>query len=326
MPESLALPRIAVLLAVYNGMKFLPIQLQSILAQEGIDVHIWVSIDPSTDISETWLKEQAKQELRITILPTVLRYGRAALNFFRLLREVPFHDADYIALADQDDIWQPNKLLQAHTALSATGADGYSSNVTAFWEDGRHKAVVKSQAQRQWDFLFEAPGPGCTFVMEAAMALDIQRFIQKAPPSLYNVDFHDWFIYAYARSHGYHWHIDTCSHMLYRQHSNNQLGANTSWKSLWARATEVIQGRWMQQAKIIAQLIDWENHPIVTRWFHGQRIGYLLLATQSSQCRRRRRDQWLFACTCLWMACLPHRADISHINHDTSKNQSDSLE
>jgi rhamnosyltransferase len=287
---------------------------------------VWVSIDPSSDNSETWLIEQAKQEARITILPSVFKFGRAALNFFRLIREVPLQEVDYIALADQDDFWQPHKLLQAHTVLQATGADGYSSNVTAFWEDGKHQLIVKSQPQCQWDFLFESPGPGCTFVMRTAMALRIQELVQKSPVGLAHVDFHDWFFYAYARSHGYRWHIDTCSHMLYRQHSNNQLGANTSWKSLWTRAIEVIQGRWMQQAKMIAQLVGWENHPIVNRWFHGQRMGYLLLATQFSQCRRRRRDQWLFACVCLWMACLPQMADISHVNNDRSKNQSDSLE
>lgn len=314
MSTPLDSPRIAVLLAVYNGMKFLSAQLDSILNQAGVDIKVWVSIDSSADGSENWLIQKAILDPRITILPTGFKFGRAALNFFRLLREASLDGADYIALADQDDVWQTDKLLRAHTVLQSTGADGYSSNVTAFWEDGTQHLIVKSQPQRQWDFLFEAPGPGCTFVISIAMGLDIQRFIQNAPHSLQKVDFHDWLIYAYARSHGYQWHIDSYSGMLYRQHTHNQLGANTNLKSMWTRAMLVMQGHWLRQAKIIAQLIGWEHQPVVAQWFQGQRIGFLILATRFLQCRRRRRDQFLFAFSCIWMAFTPYKADRSSGN------------
>ena len=49
-------------------------------------------------------------------------------------------DSDDIALADQDDIWKEDKLEKAIQKLEQ-GFDGYSSNVQAFWEDGRKKTI-----------------------------------------------------------------------------------------------------------------------------------------------------------------------------------------
>ncbi|HBN14018.1 MAG TPA: glycosyl transferase, partial [Pseudohongiella sp.] len=43
------LQRVAVLLAAYNGMQWLPEQLDSILSQVGVDVTVYVSTDRSSD-------------------------------------------------------------------------------------------------------------------------------------------------------------------------------------------------------------------------------------------------------------------------------------
>lgn len=297
------IPSVLVLMAVYNGMAFAQEQVASILAQEGVEVRLLINVDASTDGSEAWAQALALHDARITVLPLGQRFGRAALNFFHLLKVMHLGKADYVALADQDDIWQKDKLLRAHHTLQATGAAGYSSNVTAFWPNGRQAIIVKSQPQRQWDFLFEAPGPGCTFVMRHALAQHVQAFIQQHEAQLRHIDFHDWLIYAIARAHHYGWHIDTCHHMLYRQHHHNQLGANTSLRSLWRRGQLVANGWWLQQAASIAHLVGLGQAPFVTLWSQGHRLGWLKLALQAKQCRRRPRDQWLFALACLWHAC-----------------------
>jgi hypothetical protein len=81
--------------------------------------------------------------------------GNANRNFQYLVREAPIGQADYVALSDHDDIWLPDKLRRAVDTLTATGADAYSSDVLAFWPDGREQPVVKSQPQRRY-----GPGPG----------------------------------------------------------------------------------------------------------------------------------------------------------------------
>jgi len=301
-------PRIGVLLAAYNGMDYLPAQMESILAQEGVDVSVLVSVDCSSDGTEAWVANMAAQNPRITLLPTGQRFGRAAPNFFHLLRQMPLDQVDYIALADQDDIWHSDKLLRAHQVLQNTQCVAYSSNVTAFWPDGREALIHKAQPQQPWDFLFEAPGPGCTFVLRHDFAVALQAAVHEQAQALAGIDFHDWLIYAWARAQGWRWHIDDQSHMRYRQHANNQLGANTGWQSLWQRAQQVRNGWWMGQARLVAQAIGWRQHPFVQPWYSGRRWGLIWLATHAWRCRRRRRDQWLFALSCLWLVCKPGRS------------------
>ena len=47
-------PRVAILLAAYNGMAFIAEQLQSILHQQGVDLRIFISVDLSTDDTYNW--------------------------------------------------------------------------------------------------------------------------------------------------------------------------------------------------------------------------------------------------------------------------------
>jgi rhamnosyltransferase len=93
--------------------------------------------------------------------------------------------------------------------LNAHQADGYSSNVTAFWSDGRPDMLIsKADPQRCWDHFFESAGPGCTYVLRTNMAIALQDCLRARPAEAARVYSHDWLIYAYARANGYRWHID----------------------------------------------------------------------------------------------------------------------
>ncbi len=301
-------PRVLVLLAAFNGTLFLPTQMESILAQQAVAVHVVLSIDRSSDGTEAWAVQLAQQNARVSVLPTGTVFGSAAPNFFRLLRDVDMADFDYVALADQDDLWHPDKLAHACQQLRRTGAEGYSGNVTAFWPDGRERLINKAQPQQAWDFLFESPGPGCTFVLAQPLALELQTWARQQGQQLQAVDFHDWLIYAWARTRGYRWCIDAQPHLRYRQHASNQLGANAGLRALLRRAQRMASGWWLDQTRLIARLLQLHTQPFVAPWYRGQRLGLLQLALRASQCRRRRRDQVLFLLSCLWMAIfLPER-------------------
>jgi len=146
--------KIAVLLAAYNGVKWLPAQVESILQQKNVDVNIFISVDSSSDATEAWVSELALNNTQVKVLPHGEHFGGAGRNFYRLIRDVDFSEFDYIALADQDDIWLADKLSAAHERISESCASGYSSNVTAFWSDGRKVLLDKAQRQRKYDFLF----------------------------------------------------------------------------------------------------------------------------------------------------------------------------
>ena len=300
-PKS-ALPRFAVCMAAYNGMSFIVEQIESILTQREVDLHIFISVDLSTDGTEMMLIDWARTEPRLTVLPCGQRFGGAGPNFYRLLRDVDLNGFDYVSLADQDDLWDVNKLWNAHSLMLANDALGYSSNVTAFWPLGKTQLVNKAQPQRSSDFLFEAAGPGCTYVLHIRLALVLQHLISHAGERLSRMGYHDWLIYAFARANDYPWIIDEWSSMQYRQHSNNQLGVNAGWRSYWSRAKKVLAGHGFEQSILISELLNASSAPVVQRGLHGGRLGYLWLALHGNQCRRKRLDQLFFIILCVSFA------------------------
>ena len=105
MNKNITLPKIAVLLTVYNGRAWMEDQIESILLQKVVNIDLYISIDLSTDGSYERCLELARKNNNIKILPYGDRFGGAALNFFRLIRDVDFTNYDFISLADHDDIW-----------------------------------------------------------------------------------------------------------------------------------------------------------------------------------------------------------------------------
>ena len=295
-------PRFAVCLAAYNGMAFLIEQIESILQQQWVDIHIFISVDQSTDGTEDRLAEWAMSEPHLTLLPFGQRFGGAAPNFYRLLREVDLRGFDYLSFSDQDDIWHPEKLWRAHCLMKEQGALGYSSNVTAFWPSGKTQLVNKAQPQRSLDFMFEAAGPGCTYVLQNSLALSLQKIVRGADENLLRVGYHDWLIYAFARANNYRWVIDGWSSMQYRQHSNNQIGVNAGWRSYWLRVRKMLSGHGFEQSLLIADLIHASSIPVVQHGLRGGRLGYLWLALHANQCRRKRLDQLWFFILCMLSA------------------------
>lgn len=293
------LPKVAILLAAYNGMQWIEEQVASILAQKAVLVSLFISVDRSDDGSEAWCQQLAESDARVTLLPVGLRFGSATQNFFRLLREVDFSPFQYVGFADQDDIWSGQKLSRGVSVLETGGYAAYSSNVEAFWPDGKRELIKKSQPQCELDYLFEAAGPGCTYVMQRDLVLAIQRCLLDRPDEVSRLGFHDWFCYAFARGHGYRWYIDDESFMRYRQHASNVVGVNKGLKPFVVRAKHVWAGSGMGETERLLRLIgsgcnDKDLFTVPTsRW------AFFKLALTAQRYRRRFRDQVFFACFCL---------------------------
>jgi rhamnosyltransferase len=296
-------PRIAVLLAAYNGMQWIEQQLDSILAQSHVDVSVFISIDTSSDGTEDWCTAYAARQANVTVLPAQDEFGGASRNFFRLIRDVDISEFDFVAFADQDDVWHKDKLLRAVNALADNQCDAYSSNVTAFWSSGKTRLLDKAQPQVAWDYLFEAAGPGCTYVLSRSLLSSLKKAMLAHWVDLQRVDLHDWYCYAFARSHGYAWFIDPEPTMQYRQHERNLVGANTGLKTLFARYKTIQDGWWFEQVRLIAELIGYTNNPFTRRWLGFGRLQLVELSMSACQCRRRKRDKALFFILC-WIAAI----------------------
>lgn len=280
-----------ILLATYNGECWLLEQLESIGFQEVLDIKLLVSDDDSKDAT---LQILDAKNPRCNFLPSI-KIGSAAQNFFRLLREVDLSSIRYVALSDQDDIWDKNKLSSAIEMLKKTGANAYSSNVTAFWADGKSKLINKSQPQREFDYMFESAGPGCTFVLTQELVLHLQNFLIQNHQACKDVELHDWFIYAFARSNGYKWVIDKQPHMQYRQHEKNVVGANVGLKAKLTRWKKLRAGWLHTQAILLADIIGYSDSWVIKRLKRNNFIDKLVLIINISKFRRKFIDRLALA-------------------------------
>lgn len=106
-----------ILMSTYNGEKYLREQLDSILAQTNVNVHITIRDDGSSDGTADILDDyQEKYPNKITVYSKGnIRKGYAK-SFIELLK-LAIPDADYYAFADQDDVWLPEKCYVAAKKL-----------------------------------------------------------------------------------------------------------------------------------------------------------------------------------------------------------------
>ncbi|HFI8806782.1 glycosyltransferase [Escherichia coli] len=283
--------KICVLLAAYNGSNSIQEQLNTIIQQANVIVDIVISIDLSDDDTFAICSDYAKKYSNVKLLPYGERFGGAGKNFYRLLKDTDLNGYDYIAFSDQDDIWPENKLAKAIESLQQY--DCYSANVTAFWEDAREVLIDKAQPQREWDFLFEAAGPGCTYVFKREVAIHFKAWLlDRYEIVAEDVALHDWLLYAFARSHGYRWFIDPVPMMRYRQHANNQVGTNNSFAAAKKRL-QMIKSKWYgNQSTKIAEHLELQHLPVVKYGLNRGYLGNLYLLCHVNKLRRRLRDRF----------------------------------
>ena len=159
-----------------------------------------------------------------------------------------------MAFADQDDLWEQDKLIRHIKLMQEHGVDGVSSNVLAFWANGKKKIINKSQPQRELDFLFESAGPGCSFLMTPWLVNKVREQLTDKNSLAKDIVLHDWLTYAICRAHGRRWVIDSNPSVKYRQHENNVIGANAGWKAKWVRLQKLRQGWYRNEVIKIAQV------------------------------------------------------------------------
>jgi rhamnosyltransferase len=248
------LPRVLVLLASHNGAPWLRAQIDSILAQAGVEVDIVVGDDASHDATPALLGAGWPGEARIRYRRWDLSSGSAGANFRRLFRASDSAGYDFVALADQDDVWHPDKLSRALDLLQRHDAQGYSAAVEAFWPDGRSKTMTQCPRERSADFLFEGAGQGCTFVLSRALFARVRAFCVEHAQASESLHYHDWMIYLLARAWGARWAFDARATLDYRQHAGNEIGARGSLGAVQRRLKQIRNGWYGRQILQAAHL------------------------------------------------------------------------
>ena len=118
-----SVPRVLALMATRNGEPRLAEQIASIFGQRGVELVLRVSDDRSTDGTVALLRQLglARPDLHVEVRE--VGSGSAGANFKRVLATSDFTGFDYVALADQDDLWDQDHLqLRIDAAIRWLGA------------------------------------------------------------------------------------------------------------------------------------------------------------------------------------------------------------
>jgi rhamnosyltransferase len=259
-------PRILVLLATFNGEKWIEEQMDSILRQKDVNVHVVVGDDASTDNTLKVLACYGAE--RLTIVKRESSGGSASQNFFGLIRDIDASEFDFVAFSDQDDIWNPNKLSRACQALQDGDCSGYASATTAFWTDGTQKLLKQNPTVTESDYLFEGAGQGCTYVLTVGFYSRARRFISDLQAQTRALHYHDWALYALARAWRLQWAFDPESTIQYRQHLSNDTGAKLSVGGMFSRLRRLANGWYGSQIAHIQRFAAAANpsDPIIHDW------------------------------------------------------------
>lgn len=118
----------AILMATYNGGKYIREQLESLFSQTYRDWKLYVRDDGSSDETISILNEYASAYANVSVSRNKKSLG-AMNNFLRLLDEV---DADYYMFCDQDDVWLPTKVERTLEAMIRSEKEHGDVPVTVF--------------------------------------------------------------------------------------------------------------------------------------------------------------------------------------------------
>lgn len=162
-------PKVNIILATYNGEKYIAKQLNSLLEQTYKNFDIYIRDDGSTDNTVAIIQEYInKNPEKIFFLENKGKNLRCPESFYEIIRKCGL--AEYYALCDQDDIWYPQKIQWAVERLGKEDNRVpllYYSACDYSTQEG--KIIRKSPKQKEnmelHNVLYYTPGSGFTMVM-----------------------------------------------------------------------------------------------------------------------------------------------------------------
>ena len=221
---------ISILLASYNGEKFIAEQLDSIISQTVKDVKVYICDDCSTDNTFSIAQHYASQYPdKIFISQNEKNLGGAKHNFIEMMINIK---DDYVMLCDQDDVWLPDKIeitlaemikleaefgfhapLLVHTDLRVVGED-LATVISPSFKEAMNANYNRTKLRDQ---LIQNTLTGCTVMYNRSLA----NLIDNKPEFMV---MHDWWLMLVAVAFGKIGHVDKPT-VLYRQHGSNEIGA-----------------------------------------------------------------------------------------------------
>lgn len=223
-------PAIDILLATYNGERFLAAQLDSIIGQTYGDWRLLARDDGSTDETVDILRAYAGDHPgKILLIEDGDKGLGASGNFERLMGH---SKADYAMFCDQDDVWLPDKIdrllnamrdlekqhgtaipLLVHSDLRVVGPDCEELQPSFF----AYQGIEPSFGRCVNRLLVQNVVTGCASMFNRSL-------LERALPIPAEAMMHDWWLALVAAGFGRVRHVPETT-VWYRQHGGNALGA-----------------------------------------------------------------------------------------------------
>lgn len=245
---------ISVVMATYNGEKYLREQLVSILKQSRKPDEIVINDDCSTDHTVDIIEDvKFRSDIPIYVQINKERLGYAQ-NFRRVIRRAK---GDIIFLSDQDDVWLIDKIeicmsvFDKNKEVLSLSTGYYVTNDLLNRRKPSDIIRPGSLVKITWkQFIRHPKYPGMSMAFRKMIWLDIDSMNWKEKAS------HDWMINQYAAAYNGMYIIGNKT-ALYRQHDNNAEGIIINMQKEHIRNVRV---------KLIDELIDelesidWKGH------------------------------------------------------------------
>lgn len=219
--------QVAILLATYNGEKYIEEQLDSIRNQSFKDFKCYIHDDGSKDRTVEICKKVCLKDDRFIILdyPST---GGAKYNFLSLMKKV---DADYYFFSDQDDYWLPDKIMKMVNGAKEAKKKSDALLVFSDLKVVNEKLEVLSESfyklthvqTNRINFknaLVKGYIPGCAMMINKVMLNKANQY-----QNLDTIKMHDWWIVILAYLIEADIIFVNQALVYYRQHSDNTIGA-----------------------------------------------------------------------------------------------------
>lgn len=267
-------------MGTYNAQEFLATQLESIARQTCHDWSLWISDDGSQDGSLALINTFARQwePNRLTLLAGP-QQGFAE-NFLSLICN-PSIKADYYAYADQDDIWEADKLARALDILGPKG-----QTVPAMY-CSRTRLVDEFNREIGFSPLFRKPPSFANALTQSLSGGNTMIFNHAARKLLLeagrvNIVSHDWWTYLLVTGCGGQVIYDDYPSVRYRQHANNLVGTNKGLKNKLSRLRQLWRGEfrhWVDRNVMallpIKNKLKRENIGLLHKFMQGRNVSML---------------------------------------------------
>lgn len=239
-PDHVGDAPLTILLASHRGADFIGAQLRSIAHQTYDRWRLIVSDDGSDDgtpaIVADFAASRPAGQVRLIAGPC----RGATRNFLHLLAAAP--DGP-IAFCDQDDVWFPDKLARAVSALSAQDGPAHYAARTIITDADLNPVAESRRFLRPLGFrnaLVQAIMAGNTSVFNAAAAAILRRSAPMA--QAHDVPSHDWWAYQITAGTGARLIHDPTPVLFYRQHGRSEMGRNDTLPAMSQRIALLMAG------------------------------------------------------------------------------------